>query len=98
MLSPTDNPTKPDFFGQSAEQFDALVKGWGWPRFRGGQVREWGYQRFIADPEQMTNLAKRDRAFLHEQMNFATATLAKNQLSEDGTRKLLLTWPSGAQA
>jgi 23S rRNA (adenine2503-C2)-methyltransferase len=98
MLSPTDIPDRADFFGQSAEQFDALVKGWGWPRFRGGQVREWAYQRFVADPGQMTNLAKPDRAFLHEHLNFATATLAKNQLSSDGTRKLLLTWPNGAQA
>jgi len=61
-------------------------------------VREWAYQKFVADPEQMTNLAKRDRAFLNEHLSFATATLAKNQLSEDGTRKLLLTWPNGAQA
>ncbi|MDB5319180.1 MAG: rlmN [Phycisphaerales bacterium] len=98
MLIPTDIPIRPDFFGQSAEQFDALVKGWGWPRFRGVQVREWAYQKFVADPERMTNLAKRDRTFLHEHLSFATATLAQNQLSEDGTRKLLLTWAGGAQA
>jgi 23S rRNA (adenine2503-C2)-methyltransferase len=46
----------------------------------------------------MTNLSKADRAALAERMSFATATISRNQLSNDGTRKLLLTWPGGAQA
>src|SRR5215203_1116187 len=98
MLTPTDSPALPDFFGMSGEQFDALVAGWGWPRFRTGQVREWAYRRFVGDPAKMTNLSKADRAALAERLSFASASVASNQLSEDGTRKLLLTWPGGAQA
>jgi 23S rRNA (adenine2503-C2)-methyltransferase len=98
MLRQIDNPSRPDFFGLSGEEFDALVRGWGWPRFRGGQVREWAYTKFVADPARMTNLSKGDRAFLNERVTFAPATVAGNQLSSDGTRKLLLTWPGGAQA
>ena len=98
MRTPADIPGRSHFFDLPAEQFDTLAKGWGWPRFRAPQVRAWVYQKFTADPQRMTNLAKRDRTFLHEHVAFATATPAKNQLSEDGTRKLLLTWPDGAQA
>jgi 23S rRNA (adenine2503-C2)-methyltransferase len=98
MRTELDISIRSHFFDLSAQQFDALVQGWGWPRFRAGQIREWVYQKLIADPDQMTNLAKRDRAFLHERVAFATATTAANQLSSDGTRKLLLTWPDGAQA
>jgi 23S rRNA (adenine2503-C2)-methyltransferase len=56
------------------------------------------YDRGVADPARMTNLSKADRAILAERVDFATAAVASNQLSEDGTRKLLLTWPAGAQA
>ena len=94
----SQNPNKAHFFDLDAAAFDAIAQGWGWPRFRSGQVRDWVYRKFVADPEQMTNLGKPDRAFLHDHITFATATLAANQLSADGTRKLLLTWPAGAQA
>jgi 23S rRNA (adenine2503-C2)-methyltransferase len=98
MLTSADNAAKPEIFGLSKGELDDLLKEWGWPRFRAAQVREWVYRRFVADPEQMTNLPKADRAVLHERMSFAPATTARNQLSSDGTRKLLLTWPGGAQA
>jgi 23S rRNA (adenine2503-C2)-methyltransferase len=94
----SQNPNKAHFFDLDAAAFDAIAQGWGWPRFRSGQVRDWVYRKFAADPEQMTNLGKPDRAFLHDHMTFATATVAANQLSADGTRKLLLTWPAGTQA
>src|SRR5690242_21811214 len=98
MRTQLDISIRPDFFGLSAQQFDELVQSWGWPRFRAAQVREWVYQKFEADPDKMTNLSKRDRQFLAERVSFATATVAANQLSGDGTRKLLITWPDGAQA
>jgi 23S rRNA (adenine2503-C2)-methyltransferase len=98
MRTEIDISIRADFFGLSAQQFDALVQSWGWPRFRAGQIREWVYEKFVADPDKMTNLSKRDRAFLNERVAFATATAAANQLSSDGTRKLLLSWPDGAQA
>ncbi len=68
MLTPINNVAKPDFFGLSVRELDDLLTGWGWPRFRAAQVREWAYQRFVADPEKMTNLSKADRAALEEAM------------------------------
>jgi 23S rRNA (adenine2503-C2)-methyltransferase len=98
MRTELDISIRPDFFGLGAEQFDERVRSWGWPGFRAGQVREWVYQKFEADPDRMTNLSKRDRGHLSERVAFATGTVAANQLSSDGTRKLLITWPDGAQA
>ena len=98
MRAASDNLSVPEFFGLPAEQFEALVLRWGWPRFRGGQVREWVYRKFTADPQKMTNLSKGDRVMLQERVKLTSATVASNQLSNDGTRKLLLTWPDGAQA
>jgi len=98
MPPPADNPSRPHIFGLEREAFDALVKGWSWPRFRGAQLREWVYQKLVADPEKMTNLGKPERTFLQDQLAFATAGIDRNQLSEDDTRKLLLVWPDGGQA
>jgi 23S rRNA (adenine2503-C2)-methyltransferase len=93
-----DQSVRPHFFGLSPGEWDGIVTGWGWPNFRAGQVRSWVYDKYVADPQLMTNLGKADRAFLHERMAFTTAEVARNQLSNDGTRKLLLTWPGGSQA
>jgi 23S rRNA (adenine2503-C2)-methyltransferase len=98
MLTRADNVTRHDFFGLSPGELDELLREWNWPRFRAGQVRDWAYRKFVADPEKMTTLSKADRAALAGRLAFATATVAKNQLSSDGTRKLLLTWPDGQQA
>lgn len=98
MRAATDIPSRPEFFGLGAQHFDTLVQQWGWPRFRGGQVREWVYQKFTADPQKMTNLSKGDRVILAERIILTSAAITSNQLSNDGTRKLLLTWPGGAQA
>lgn len=61
-------------------------------------MREWAYRKFVADPEKMTNLSKADRAILHERIAFSQASVTSHQVSNDGTRKLLLTWLGGYQA
>ena len=89
---------KLSFFGLTPAEFDAAVGGWGWPRFRGKQVRDWVYGKLVADPEQMTNLSPRDRQTLREQVSFAAADITREQLSSDGTHKLLLTWTARRRA
>ena len=81
------------FFGLDPRTFDRAAAEWGWPPFRGTQVRDWVYHKLTADPAAMTNLAQRDRQLLAERVEFATAEVAtRQQDSTDGTRKLLLTW------
>jgi 23S rRNA (adenine2503-C2)-methyltransferase len=91
-------PAKVPFFGLLPDQFDAEAAGWGWPRFRGKQVRDWVYRKGVAEPEGMSNLSRRDRESLRERVAFATGSVTAHQRSEDGTQKLLLTWPDGANA
>jgi 23S rRNA (adenine2503-C2)-methyltransferase len=86
------------FFGEDSAQFDARIIEWGWPAFRGKQVRDWVYQKLTAEPAKMLNLSRRDRETLAERMAFCTATVPGEQRSSDGTLKLLLTWPQGANA
>src|SRR5262245_3403718 len=62
-------PSKVAFFGLTADELDDLVQTWGWPRFRGKQVREWVYQKGVIDPQAMTNLGKTDRDRLSERFD-----------------------------
>jgi 23S rRNA (adenine2503-C2)-methyltransferase len=69
-----------------------------WPNFRADQLRDWAYKKMVADPAGMTNLAKGDRDLLSARLSFVTSSVTRRQDSEDGTQKLLLTWPGGANA
>ncbi len=69
-----------------------LVQGLGMPRFRAEQVLQWVYERGVADPAEMTNLAKRDRAALAEHLRFTRGHVLRHQTATDGTEKLLLAW------
>ena len=89
---------KPHFLGLGAEEFDALVKSWNWPAFRAQQVREWVFGKLIDRPAEMTNLGKADREQLAERVEVTTSRIVSQQISNDGTIKLLLAWPDGAQA
>lgn len=48
------------------EELIALLRDWGWPAFRGRQVWEWVYRRYVNDFEQMTNLPAELRRQLAE--------------------------------
>src|SRR5579863_8220442 len=92
------NPNSLDFFSLTAPEFDERAVGWGWPRFRGRQVRDWVYKKAIADPSAMTNLSRPQQEFLSQHVTFATSAVASRQTSSDGTQKLLLAWDNGANA
>src|SRR3982751_2142458 len=80
------------FFGVTPEELDRAVVEWGWPRFRGKQVRDWVYTKLVGDPSRMTNLSRADRDLLAARVDFATSAIARRQDSADGTQKLLLAW------
>jgi 23S rRNA (adenine2503-C2)-methyltransferase len=74
------------------------MRAWGWPAFRASQVLDWVYKKLVAEPEKMSNLSKLDRERLQERVDFRTAAITRRQDSDDGTIKLLLTWPDGKSA
>ncbi len=92
-----DNP-KVEFLGLQAHEFDAIVQGWGLPKFRAKQVREWVYEKHVVDVDRMSNLSKSDREKLRELVSFGNSSAVADLTSEDGTKKLLLQWPNGSQA
>ncbi len=98
MNTPTDQNPKVDFFGLTAPEFDAAVTSWGLPKFRAKQVFNWVYEKFITDPDQMSNLSKLDREKLRELVSFGNNRTVTHLTSDDGTEKLLLEWAGGAQA
>lgn len=77
---------------------DAELASWGWPKFRGKQLRQWVFDRLVTDPAAMTDFSKSNREELLQKLQFLTATVLRRQDSSDGTRKLLLGWPDGATA
>ena len=89
---------KSHFLALLPGELDALVTGWGWPAFRAQQVRDWVYSKLHDTPYAMSNLGKADRARLAEHIDIATSRIVSQQTSNDGTIKLLLAWPDGAQA
>jgi 23S rRNA (adenine2503-C2)-methyltransferase len=56
------------------------------------------YNKSVLDVGHMSNLSKRDRETLPAQIQLATGTITSHQSSEDGTQKLLITWPDGSNA
>ena len=93
-----DKPQPLHFFAQTAVAFDGATALLKWPRFRGTQVRQWVYDKLIADPAAMSDLSRVHQEQLSERFTFATSTVAVHQSSSDDTQKLLLTWAGGANA
>ncbi len=60
--------------------------------YRADQILEWVYQRGIVDPDEMSNLSKRDRETLAREMTFLSGAVLGHQLATDGTQKLLVQW------
>ncbi len=91
-------PNRLHFLGLLPRELDSALAEWGWPAFRGGQIRQWVYEKGVLDPAGMSNLSRLDRDRLREGMAFASAVVTRHQTSDDGTQKLLLTWEDGASA
>jgi 23S rRNA (adenine2503-C2)-methyltransferase len=56
------------------------------PLFRGKQILEWVYKKYISNPQEMTNLPKT----LKEKLQLISSTVHQIHQSPDGTEKLLI--------
>jgi 23S rRNA (adenine2503-C2)-methyltransferase len=92
------SPDAFDFFDELPSSLDQRLTVWGWPKFRGGQLRQWVYHKFVTNPNRMTNLSLVARQILAERVSFLTSQATAQQDSSDGTRKLLLAWAGSAAA
>jgi 23S rRNA (adenine2503-C2)-methyltransferase len=94
----TPLPEKLHFLGLLPAELDALVASWGWPGFRGQQVRDWVYKKLVNNFTEMSNLSAADRATLTQRLEATPSRVVSHQTSNDGTQKLLLGWDDGSQA
>ncbi len=79
-------------FDQTPETLGAWLESVGMAPYRAGQVMEWLYERGVADPHAMTNLAKADRDLLAQRLAFLTGRTLAHQTASDGVEKLLIEW------
>jgi 23S rRNA (adenine2503-C2)-methyltransferase len=66
-------------------------------RMRADQLWRWIYHHGAAEFEQMTNIAKDQRAALEQRFTLARPRVAARQVSADGTRKWLIRLADGAE-
>ena len=80
---------KTPLIGMSLQDFTELALSIGLPKFSGGQICQWVYQKRASDIEQMTNLSKAARAKLSERYCVGTYPPSQKAVSTDGTVKYL---------
>jgi 23S rRNA (adenine2503-C2)-methyltransferase len=78
-----------------AEKIAGLVKQFGWPSYRTGQILRWLYQHRITHTDQMTDLSLADRARLSAVTVVRRAKECRVYTATDQTRKLVLTLEDG---
>jgi 23S rRNA (adenine2503-C2)-methyltransferase len=76
-------------------ELEETLAALGAPRFHGRQIYRWLYKRGVTDPSAMTDLSQKLRTTLAESTTVTTPTVAKKQVSEDGTTKFLLQLADG---
>jgi 23S rRNA (adenine2503-C2)-methyltransferase len=77
------------------EGMGRLVRQFGWPRYRTGQILRWLYQHRTTDIERMTDLGQSERTALASQATIQRAAGCTIFRSIDHTRKLVLTLSDG---
>lgn len=77
------------------EEWEAVLKAWGEPKYRALQVFRWIHQRGVTDVDQMTDLSKSLREKLRADGLASLLKVAETHKSADGTRKLLVEMNDG---
>lgn len=78
-----------DLYDLDRPALEALLTGWGQPRYRAEQLWHWLYERRVARFDEMTTLPRPLRERLAEESTLGTLELATEQQSADGTVKRL---------
>jgi 23S rRNA (adenine2503-C2)-methyltransferase len=89
-MNPTVNIKK-----LTIEELSRELSGMGMKSYRAAQIHEWLYRNFASSFEEMTNIAKTDRALLAERFFIPGLRLVKQEASNDGTKKFLFQLEDG---
>src|SRR5688500_521816 len=72
------------------EEMEAALEERGYERFHARQLYRWIHRRGVAEFEPMTDLSRPHRARLADEFTLSTPSIVSDELSQDGTRKLVL--------
>lgn len=89
---PDEIIAKPYFFDLTPDTLAEVVAAMKLKPFRAKQIMQWVYQHGVIDPQQMTNLAQRDRDILASNIRMTASDVRQHQRASDGTQKLLVQW------
>ena len=81
---------RPDLAELAPEEMEAALEGRGCERFHARQIYRWIHRRGVAEFDAMTDLSRQLRARLAEEFVVSTPAVVSDELSQDGTRKLVL--------
>ncbi len=90
---PTPENIKPSLVGLTRDQLAEAIAHLKVQKFRQKQLWHWIYHRGASNFDQMSNLSKDLRQVLSEQFNLDRLTLKTADISQDGTRKWLVSLP-----
>ena len=95
-LTDTMATRKPEFLTDlNLDQFKQWASEHGLPEYRASQVFEWVFQHKAADYAQMTNIPMRLREQLARELPLFATSIVREQVSSDGTIKLLIQLSDG---
>lgn len=81
--------TKTNIKSFTQEELQTKLAEHGLKKFRANQILTWIYKDYAQSFEDMTNIAKPERALLAANFSIASLTILKIEVSKDGTRKFL---------
>lgn len=76
-----------NFYAVPETELKEIMKSWGQPSFRVGQVRSWVYEKGVDQFSNMLDLPVALRTKLNENFIMGDLTMASEQISKDGTTK-----------
>lgn len=85
-----DSTQKKSLYSFSLPQLQEHFLERGFPKFSAKQVFNWVYQNLEFDPENWTNISKKLKAYIQEEMDLRLPKVVWHGLSKDGTRKFLV--------
>lgn len=96
-INHSDSPNN-DLRTFSHEQLVNLVCELGWPAFRAKQLEDWIWKHHVTSFDEMSNIPAALREQLAQAYSLGGLTEIARQVSLDGSRKYLLSYPDGVKA
>ena len=81
--------SKKNIKSYNLDEFTARIVDLGLKKYRAGQVFEWIYKNHASSFEEMTNIAKSERALLANSFHLSCLKIIRTETSKDGTKKFL---------